>query len=50
MKGSKTKVKRVLSGSGYQWEGEDIRRGREGEWWTYFVFMFENRTMRLLKF
>jgi hypothetical protein len=41
------KFQGILFGSGYQGEGEGKRKG-EGEqmWWKYFVFMYENRTMK----
>jgi hypothetical protein len=32
------KVKQVLSGSWYQWEGESIGKGEEGQiWWKYCI-------------
>jgi hypothetical protein len=41
------KVKQVLSGVWYQWEGEDIRKGcRRVNMVEYYVLMYENGKMR----
>jgi hypothetical protein len=42
-----TKVKQVLSVSGYQWEEKDKWRGKKGRIWrVYFAYVYENRTMK----
>jgi hypothetical protein len=38
------KVKQVLPRGWYLWEGKETRRG--GIWWKYYIFMYENGTMR----
>jgi hypothetical protein len=41
------KVKQVLSGGWYQWNGEGIRKGyRRVNTRMYFVYMYGNRTMK----
>jgi hypothetical protein len=46
--GLSRKAKRVLYRNRYQWEGgrEDRKNKRRQRWWMYFVFMYENKTMK----
>jgi hypothetical protein len=45
------KVEQVLSWSMYQWEGGGLKNEGEGKqiWLTYFAYVSESRTMKLLK-